>query len=66
MCQEDFDRKISGALPIVEQGMDYAACLFDESARLFGLLTRRKGNFKHTAGRHLLHGSNCQSVMCFI
>jgi len=35
VCQEDFDYKTRGALPIIVRGMYRVGCLFDKSAHLF-------------------------------
>ncbi len=45
VCQEDFDHKIWGALPIIMRVMYRVGCLFDKSAHLFVDLPATKAIF---------------------
>jgi hypothetical protein len=56
VCQEDFDHKIWGALPIIGRLMNRVSCLFDKSVHLLVCSSAPKvffTEFRQTSSNHI-------------
>ena len=64
VCQEDFDHKMWGALPIIVQVMYCVGCHIDKSAHLFVDLTATKAILNGIQADIILHAIHFQLKGC--